>query len=235
MEANSTISGGDLEPAGDAAVLEEMTRAGVLYGRKKTKTHPKMKPFILTTRNGVEIFDLSKTLELTERAKDFLKSVRDQKGKILLVGVQPGIEKLIKSWADKLDCPFVTGRWLGGTLTNFSVMSRQLGYFLKLKADRTAGKLEKYTKKERLNFDREIARMEKLFSGLEKLDKLPQALFIVDTALKNHQTAVREANRLRIPIAAVLNSDNNPDQVQYPIPGNCARASVEWIMNRLFT
>jgi small subunit ribosomal protein S2 len=142
----------------------------------------------------------------------------------------------MKTWADKLDAPCVVERCLGGTITNFNTIFKRLQYYLKLKADRAAGKLEKYTKKERLQFDREIARMEKLFSGLEKLEKIPDALLVVDAALKNHHTAVREANRMKIPVIAIINSDNDPDQISYPIPGNTrARASVEWVLNKILS
>lgn len=235
MDTSTVLPNNDTAPAADAALFEEMIKAGILYGRSKSKTNPKMKDYILTTRSGMEIFDLTQTLAALDRAKEFIKSSQEKKLKFLLVATQPTLKCLIRQWAEKLEAPYVVERWLGGTITNFQVLSKRLHYYLKLKADRAAGKLDKYTKKERLNFDREIARMEKLFGGLEKLDKLPDVLFIVDVGLKNHQTAIREAKRLKIPIVAVVNTDNDP-AINYPIPANTAsKNGVEWLMNRLFS
>lgn len=234
MDTSVVLPNNDTAPA-DAALFEEMIKAGILYGRSKGKTNPKMKDYILYTRNGREIFDLTQTLAALDRAKEFIKSSQEKKPKFLLVATQPTLRGLIRQWAEKLEAPYVVERWLGGTITNFRVLSKRIHYYLKLKVDRAAGKLDKYTKKERLNFDREIARMEKLFGGLERLDKLPDVLFIVDVGLKNHHTAIREAKRLKIPIIAIVNTDNDP-AVDYPIPANTAsKNSVEWLMNRLFS
>lgn len=236
LETTATIQNDAPEPsAADKAILEEMSKAGILYGRKKSKTNPKMRPFILATRSGVEIFDLPQTQEAAARAQEAIRQLKEKKSKIMLVGTQPAVRDLIKELAVKLEAPFVVERWLGGTFTNFQTLSQRIRYYTKLKADRAAGKLDKYTKKERLNFDKEIARMDKLFGGLEKLDKLPDLLFIVDAELKNHKTAVEEAKKLNIPVMAILNSDNNPEKIQYPIPGNSnARSSVQWVLNKIF-
>lgn len=215
------------------AVLEAMAKAGVLYGRKKSKTNPKMVKFIFTTRNGFQIFDLEKTLQQLEAAKTFLAGVTERKGGFLLVATQPPLRDLIIATAEKKGYPFVAERWLGGSLTNFNTISKRIQHYIKLKEDRAAGRLEKYTKKERLGFDREIARLNQLIGGLEKMEKLPEAIFMVDAV--EHETGVREANRLKIPIIALVNSDNDPDKIQYPIPANTkSRASVEWIINKLF-
>lgn len=222
----------EIAPAENTAVLEEMARAGILYGRKKSKTNPKMRPYIQATRSGIEIFDLTQTLAAIEKTREFLKELNQKGGMPLLVGTQPAAKEIIRNLADKFGFPYVTERWLGGTLTNFKTLSTRINYYLKLKADRAAGKLEKYTKKERLNFDQEISRMEKLFGGLERMNKLPDVLIVVDSIL--HLTAIREANRLKIPIIAIINSDSDPDAVQIPIPANAsARSSIIWILGKL--
>jgi len=216
----------------EIAGLEELIQSGVLYGRKKSKTNPRMTSFIQMTRNGIEIFDAAKVIKVIEIASEFIKGIAQKNGKLLLVGTQPAAKELIKAMAEKFSWPYVTERWLGGTLTNFKTLSQRVNYFIKLKADRAANRLAKYTKKERLQFDREIARMEKLFGGLERLDKLPDALLIVNTVV--HDTALREARRLKIPVIGLINSDGDPSLITYPIPANAnARSSIKWILEKL--
>ena len=199
-------------------LLEEMAKAGVLYGRKKTKTHPRMRKYVFATRNGVEILDIAQTWGLLESAAEFLEKTTREKGLILLVGTTPASKTLVKALADKTGLPYVTERWLGGTLTNFKTLSTRLAYFLKLRADREAGRLEKYTKKERLLIDREIDELLARFGGLVSMVDLPGALFIVDT--RHEDTAVQEANQLRIPVIGLSSSDCDFSLVQYPIPAN---------------
>ncbi len=221
-------AGGDV----DALLLDQMVKAGVAYGRKKTKTHPRMQRYIFGTRNGIEIMDVSQTVGLLEEAAKFLADIVKRKGILLFVGTTPAAREVVRALAERLGAPFVIQRWLGGTLTNYKTLSQRLQYFMKLRVDRDAGKLAKYTKKERLDFDKEIERMAKLFGGLEKLTALPEAVVIVDAS--SHTTAIREARALRIPIVAVMGSDADPDIIDHPIPANDrARASVTWVLDRL--
>lgn len=216
----------------NTALFEEMIRAGVIYGRKKSKTHPKMKQFLLTMRNNIGLFNLSRTAKAIEDAKRFISQIVSEGGTILVVGTQPIIRELTREFAEKNDLPYVNERWLGGTLTNFDTIQKRVKYYIKLKQDRASGALEKYTKKERLDFDREIERLDKLFKGIESMDKLPEALLIID--VNQHAIAVREAKKLNIPVVAIVNSDNNPDGVAYPIPANSsAKSSVAWIFDKL--
>lgn len=216
----------------NAPLLEEMAQAGILYGRKKSTTNPKMLEFIQVIRNGIGIFDLTRTLEAIEKAQAFLKETVQKGGQLLLVGTQPAAREIIKTMSDKLNFPYVTERWLGGTLTNFKTLSSRINHYILLKSDRASGKLDKYTKKERLDFNREIERMEKLFGGLEKMSKLPEAVLLVDA--KVHDTAIREANRLKLPVVAIINSDSDPDLIQYIIPANAsAKPSIAWILEKL--
>ncbi len=220
------------EQAVDPALLEAMARAGVVYGRKKSKTHPRMRPYIFTTRNGIEMFDLTQTWAALERAGAFLQTVVAKSGMILIVGTAPAAKEFVAALAAKFKLPYVVERWLGGTLTNFKTISERLQYYLKLRADRDAGRLEKYTKKERIEFDKEIKRLTTLFGGLEGMTALPQALLIVGAS--KHATAVREARRMKIPIVALMSTDMNPELIDYPIPGNDnARSSIAWVLGEI--
>lgn len=220
------------EKGEDPALLEAMAKAGVWYGRRKSKTNPRMRSFLFGTRNGVEIFDLPQTHDRIVRAGKFLQSVVAQGGTILVVGTTPASQELAQGLANRFGFPWVTERWLGGTLTNFKTISLRLQHFLKLRADRDAGRLEKYTKKERSDFDKEIRRLTTLFGGLEKLTELPKAVLVINAGA--HETAIREALRLKIPVVTIMNSDSNPEKVPYAIPANdSARASIAWILEAL--
>ncbi|MBI4085648.1 MAG: 30S ribosomal protein S2 [Candidatus Liptonbacteria bacterium] len=243
--------------------FKELIEAGVFFGRKRTKTNPRMRPYILVTRNEMEIINLEKTLEGLEQALLFLKekirgggSARStgsadspqggslqpgsgqarqasspQGGNILLVGTQPQAVEGVVKLAKEFNMPFVTARWLGGLLTNFKIISKRNDYYKKLKDDLRTGGLEKYTKKERLGFEREIRRLEELFGGLENYLALPDALLMIDPNI--HMTAVREAKRLKIPIIAYVNTDIDPDLAEYSVIGNTkARKSVNWFLEK---
>ena len=229
-EANNSIA--VTEPSLDPLILEEMTKVGVLYGRKKSKTHPRMKQFIFTVRNGVEIFDLPRVFAAIEKAQEFLRGIAKKGGLIMFVSTLPSSKELIASLGKQFGLPYVTERWLGGTLTNFKTLSERTRYYMNLKADKETGKLAKYTKKEQTQFGKEIEKMSVVFSGLETLTKIPDALIVVDAI--EHETAVREAKRLKIPVVALINSDTNPETIPYPIPGNSmAKSSVAWVLNKL--
>lgn len=229
------------EPAAEEAVvltpqesedLKEMVAAGVLFGRKKSRTHPKMNKYIFTYSKGVAVFDFGQTLASLNKASGFLKEVYDKKLPILVVGTQVALKDLLETFAKKLGLTYVTERWLGGTLTNFQTISKRIDHFKKLKTDKAMGKLDKYTKKERLLIDRELEDMAISFTGIENLNQLPAVLFVVDAEV--HETAVREAKKLNIPIVALINNDNNPDGLAYPIPANdSSRSSLTWILGKI--
>lgn len=230
--AQSTEQLVDEKVSVDPVLLEELVKAGVLFGRKKTKTHPRMQKYIFTTRNDIEIIDVVQTLGLVDRAADFLRETAKKGGLILFVGTTPAAKELVKALAVKFNYPYVTERWLGGTLTNWKTLHERIAYFIKLKSDRESGKLEKYTKKERIEFDKEILRMTTLFGGLELLVKPPDALVVVGASA--HLTAIREAKRINIPIVCLMSSDADPDLAAYPIPGNDrARPSIAWVLGKL--
>lgn len=235
LENNSTIAetASEPEPQIDPMLLEEMAKAGILYGRKKSKTHPKMRPFIYTTRNGIEILDLPKTLDALEKAGDFLKDIATKPdASILAVGTRPAAQELIENFGKKFAMPYVTKRWLGGTLTNFKTISSRIRYYQKLKSDEATGKLDKYTKKEQLGFRKQIEKMDQFFGGLEKLERLPDALLVINA--NEHMTAIREAHRAKIPVVCIISTDTNPEVVEHPIPANDdGKSSITWIFGKL--
>lgn len=215
--------------AEEEVLFSDMIKAGVIYGRKKSKTNPKMGPYIFATRKGIEIFDLPQTLNLLDKAIVFLKEKMEKKLPVLVVGTQPAAKDLVKKFAEKFGFSYVVERWLGGTMTNFKVISKRIEYFIRLKSDKATGRLEKYTKRERLKIDENIQKLSKVLSGIEKMIHLPDVVMIFD--VEEHQTAAREANRLKIPIIGVANSDSNPDQINYLIPANDnSKTSITWIL-----
>ncbi|MBI2594983.1 MAG: 30S ribosomal protein S2 [Candidatus Colwellbacteria bacterium] len=200
-------------------LFREMMETGVFYGRSKARTNPLMKDYVLTTRAGFEVIDLKRTIVALADALNFIKrTVVKDKGPILLVGTSPAAKAIVKETARSLDLPAVTERWLGGTLTNFKVIAERINQFKKLKSDIAAGKFEKHTKKERLELDRELARSEILFGGIEKLDRLPSLIIITD--LVQNTLAAKEAQRTGIPVLAFVNTDADPRLVNHVIPAN---------------
>jgi small subunit ribosomal protein S2 len=218
----------------DLKVIQEMMKAGLMYGHKKSKTNPKFKPYIFTARNGVEIIDLAQTLPALNSAADFLKTLINNKGLILIVAGQPAARESVENLAKKFGFAYINERWVGGLLTNFKVISRRIEHFLKVRADLESGKLDKYTKKERLMISRDIERMKKMFGGLENLTKLPDAILMIDPSLKGHATALREAKRTGVPLVAIVDSDDDPTLVDYPIPANDhSKMSIDWVINKI--
>ncbi len=209
-----------------------MVDAGVFYGRKRSRTHPRMKRFILSNRNEIEIIDLAKTKELLETAQEFIRETMKKRGNILFVGTQPAAVSGVTELAKAFDLPYVTTRWLGGMMTNFRVIGKRIEHYLKLKNDWQNKAFEAYTKKERVGIERELNKLEELFFGLSNFKGLPAALIIIDPNL--HMTAVREAKHLRIPVVSFVNTDSDPELVQYPVVGNNkAKMSIDWFLRHL--
>ncbi|MEK7546817.1 MAG: 30S ribosomal protein S2 [Patescibacteria group bacterium] len=219
----------DLYPEG---AFKDLTEAGVFLGRKKTKTHPRMKPYILTTRNEIEIINLQKTVDGLEKASAFVKEKVRNGGTVMIVGTQPQASDAVTDFAKELNLLYVNVRWLGGLITNFKVLSKRIEYYRKLKSELKSGALGKYTKKEQLGFEKELRRLEELFGGLENYAALPEVLIVIDTT--QHMTAVLEANRAGIPVVAYVNTDIDPGIVEYPIVGNTkARKSIIWFLGKM--
>ncbi len=208
------------EPAAPLAdsEMEEMLRCGIHLGHAKSKNHPSMRGYIFGVRNTVSILDLAKTKEKLAVALQFVKEVAAKGGIILLVGTRPGARKIILGVAEKTQMPYFVERWIGGTLTNFKVISKRVEYMEQLEREKESGELNKYTKRERMKKEEEIVRMRRFFDGLRRLKRLPQAIFIVDTT--EDTTAVREARRSAIPIVALADTNADFSKIDYPIPSN---------------
>ncbi|MBI2123041.1 MAG: 30S ribosomal protein S2, partial [Armatimonadetes bacterium] len=220
------------EDAANLPTIEEMLKAGLAYGRKRSKLNPKMKPYLYAIRANVAVFDLPKTLHMLNVAIDAIKTAVAKGGKVLLVGTQPAAKAAVVKFASETKHPVVTERWLGGTLTNFKTILRRIEHFKKLKDDRNTGRLQKYTKKERLDIDKEIERGDKLFGGIEGMASLPAIVVVIDTVL--HDTAVREARRVKVPVVGFMSSDADPDFAAYVVPGNCnAIPAITWVLDRI--
>ncbi len=215
-------------------VLREMMKVGLMYGHKKSKANPKFRPYIHTTRNEIEIIDLVQTLSALESAIKFIKQQIKEGKVVLLVATQPAAKEAVENLAKKFNFSYINEKWIGGLLTNFNVIFQRLEYFKRVQADFEKGGFDKYTKKERVMINRNIYRMKKMFTGLENLTKIPNVIFVIDPSLKGHTTAVREGQRMKIPIVAILDSDDDPDLVDYPIPANDhAKISIDWIINKI--
>jgi small subunit ribosomal protein S2 len=215
-------------------LIEQMFKVGAHFGYSKTKRHPSVKPFIFGVKNRVEIFDLEKTGKSLEEAKEFAKNIGSKRKKILFVSSKAEAVKIIKNEASSIDAPYVVGRWIGGTLTNYDEIKKRIARFLKLESDKEKGLLGKYTKKERLMIDREIEKLDKNFAGLTSLEGLPAALFVVDP--KKEEIAVKEANDKGIPVIALANSDCNIKKVTYPITANdSSKMSIEFFVKEIMS
>jgi small subunit ribosomal protein S2 len=232
MPEDTVIATQNNQPSGyPAEGSREMMDAGVFYGRKKSKTNPKMRPFVLANRGGIEIINLQKTEEMMESAVAFIKERVRNNGLILLVGTQPAAQASITAVAAKFNLPYVTTRWVGGAITNFKIISKRVEHLKQLRADLASGALvSKYTKKERLEMEREMNRLEELMGGLELMTKEPDVMVVIDPIL--HHTAVSEANTKKIPVIAFANVDADPDKISYLVPGNDkAKKSIEWFFD----
>lgn len=209
---------------------EELIKAGAHIGHAKSKWNPKMEPFIFGVRNNFIIIDVFKTIDQLKKAIDFLREKIAQGGKVLFVGSKIQIRKIVKETAENLNMPYVSGRWLGGLFTNFKIMHERIRRFSELEAKREAGELERYTKKERLNIDRELAKLRRELGGIKDLEKIPDALFVAGAGAE--KTAVAEAVKMKIPIVAIIDTDADPSAIAWPIPANdSSPKSLELILS----
>jgi small subunit ribosomal protein S2 len=211
-----------------------MIEAGVFFGRNKNHANPRMKNYVLHNRNGMEIFNLHSTLESLETAMAALKNVVADGGTVLFVATQPAFSDLVESVITETQVPSVTKRWLGGTLTNFGQISTRVNHLKKLRADLHAGVFEKYTKKERVDIEREMNKLQGFLGSIENMGKMPDIMVVIDPT--EHATAVREAKRMKVPVIAFANVDADPEMIKYVVPGNNrGRKSVSWFLEHLST
>jgi small subunit ribosomal protein S2 len=198
--------------------VKELLEAGVHFGHQTKRWNPKMRPFIFDARNGIHIIDLSKTLNRLEAACDFLASTVAKGGRVLFVGTKKQAQQAVKETAKECGQFYVTERWLGGTLTNFNTVKRSIARMKEIEKMEADGTINKYVKQEQSVLRREAARLFKYFDGIRDMDKYPAAMFIVD--IKREHNAVAEARRLKIPVVAIVDTNCDPELVEYPIAGN---------------
>ncbi len=198
--------------------MRELLEAGAQFGHQTKKWNPKMRPYIFTERNGIHILDLVQTIPAVQEAYEFIADLVSRGQKILFVGTKKQASDIIEEEAGRANQLYVTNRWLGGTLTNFTTIKTRLQYLAQLEARRDRGDFAKLTKAEGLRLEDEITKLLRVFGGLKNMDRVPAALFIVDP--HREELAVTEAQKLHIPIVAMVDSNCNPDVIDYVIPSN---------------
>ena len=199
-------------------LIQELLEAGVHFGHQTKKWNPKMKPFIFGEKSGIYIIDLEKTVAHLTRACNFMREVASQGVPILYVGTKPQAQPVVEEEAKRAGMYFVNHRWLGGMLTNYATIRNSVRRYKSLLLMREDGTFEALTKKEVAEFENEISKLEKNLAGVAEMGRLPGAMFVIDA--KKEDIAVKEANRLSIPVIAIVDTDSDPDRIQYPIPGN---------------
>jgi len=198
--------------------MKDFLEAGVHFGHQTKRWNPKMKPFIFGERNGIYIIDLGRTAKLYKQAAQFVTEVTSQGGTVLFVGTKRQAQDAIAEEAQRCGMFFVNQRWLGGLLTNFSTIQRSLARLRELEAMATDGRYETLSKKEVARIEKERRKLAKNLDGIRGMNRLPDAVFVIDT--KHEQIAVDEARKLKIPVIGVVDTNCDPDQVDYVIPGN---------------
>ncbi len=198
--------------------IKNMITAGVHFGHEIQKWNPKMRPFVYTEQGGIHIIDLQKTLSYTEKALKFLEDITSQGGKVIFVGTKTQALGSTREAAEKSHQFYVNKRWLGGNLTNFSTIKVSIDRMKKIQQMKERFDLDRYSKKERNKIEKEYVKMEECFRGIKDMKDIPAALFVVD--IKKEKIAISEANRLKIPIVAIVDTNCDPTLIDYPIPGN---------------
>jgi small subunit ribosomal protein S2 len=198
--------------------MEEMLKAGIHFGHKKSRKDPRMEEYIYGTKKDVNIIDLQVTLENLKKALKFIEEIKKNGQKILLVGTKKQSRSLVKSAARRCKMPYVIERWLGGTFTNFSNIKKRTRYLKDLEAQIESGELKKYTKFEQSKKKEEAEKLERRMGGIKEMEVLPAAIFVTDVI--EDELAIKEAIKMKIPVIALVDTNVNPAQVNYPIPSN---------------
>ena len=198
--------------------VKDLLEAGVHFGHRARRWNPKMKPYIFGKKNGIYIIDLEKTLDKIRNAYQVVRNVTEAGKDALFVGAKQQARPIIEEEANRCSAFYVTERWLGGLLTNFDVVSTRILRLVEMERMIAEGRLNNMTKKEIANFERERQRLAKIFSGVKEMDRVPGVVFIVDVV--REATALAEARRVKIPVVGFIDTNGDPDLVDYPIPGN---------------
>jgi small subunit ribosomal protein S2 len=207
-----------MEETKNKEIIDAMFKAGAHFGYQKSRRHASIAPYIFGVKNRTEIINLEKTAEMLEEAKNFVAKLASEGKQILFAGGKNESRNAIRNAAMSAEIPFVAGRWVGGTFSNFAEIKKRIAMFEDLVDQREKGQLVKYTKKERLLIDRKIDNLEKLFSGLVLMKDMPKALFVIDPRKEN--IAVSEARKMGIPVIALAGTDCDISKIDYPIVGN---------------
>ena len=208
----------DIKKADGDNVIEKMFKAGAHYGYSKTRRHPSLSKHIFATKNKADIINLEKTSIMLDEATEFVKNLGSNNKVILFVGAKPEAKVVIKDIAESLNMPYVSERWIGGTLSNFTEIKKRISELENYRKDSADGGLDKYTKKERVVMAKKMEKLSRYYSGLVGLKKAPDALFIIDA--KEEHIATTEARSSDVPVIALVNSDSNIKGIDYPILGN---------------
>ena len=212
--------------------MKSLLEAGVHFGHQKRRWNPKMRRYIFTHRNGIHIIDLQKTLRMLEEAASFVSDVAADGKKVLMVGTKKQAQDTIVNESHRANAYYITTRWLGGTLTNFKTIQSRIDHLVELETQKAKGEFTAYTKKEALKREASIARLNRYLGGIKEMTEMPGALFVID--IGKEAIAVAEARRVGIPIVALVDSDCDPDLIDYPIPGNDdAIRSIRLITGRI--
>ncbi|HEY49301.1 MAG TPA: 30S ribosomal protein S2 [Dehalococcoidia bacterium] len=198
--------------------MKLLLEAGVHFGHQVARWNPKMKPYIFSQRNGIHIIDLEQTVVLLEKACDFMREAAEKGEDIIFVGSKKQAQEAIEEEAKRCGVFYVNQRWLGGMLTNFSTIQSRIDYLVRLEDRKERGEFERLPKKEGLKLEKEIAHLNRLLGGVKEMTRIPGALFIIDPT--KERNAIAEARRVGVPIVAVVDTNCDPDEVDYPIPGN---------------
>ena len=198
--------------------MKQLLEAGVHFGHQTRRWNPKMAPYIYMERNGIYIIDLQKTVKKLEEAYSFVRDTAANGGTILFVGTKKQAQDAVKEEAERVGMYFVNARWLGGMLTNFKTMRTRIDRLQQLRKMQEDGTFDMLPKKEVIKLTGEIAKLEKYLGGVQEMRRLPSAMFVIDP--RKERNAIAEARKLRIPIVAIVDTNCDPDEVDYPIPGN---------------
>ena len=198
--------------------MRQMLEAGVHFGHQTRYWSPKMAPYIFGSRNKIHIINLEATLPLFQEAMNFLGSVTAAKGTVLFVGTKRQASKLVREHAERCGCPFVDHRWLGGMLTNFKTVKNSIARLIELDELNTSGAIDRLSKKEALNLERERNKLDRSLSGIRDMTGLPDCIFVID--VDHEKIAVAEAKKLKIPVVGIVDTNSSPEGIDYPIPGN---------------
>jgi small subunit ribosomal protein S2 len=198
--------------------MKALLEAGVHFGHRTRRWNPKMKPYIFTERNGVHIIDLQQTLAALNKACALVRDTVAEGGTVLFVGTKRQAQEIIVQEAQRCQMPYISDRWLGGTLTNWQTIRRRVEYLINLEARRDRGDFERLTKKEALGLQLEIEKLNRRLGGIRNMQRLPNLLFVVD--VRREETAIKEANKLDIPVIAIVDTNCDPEPIDYVIPAN---------------